>query len=150
MVACGRHADIVRFDQAFPFINHNVLPIMLRSSLLVFIAGWAVWFWIDKPRAGPFQLPPPADSLVENFQRAFDILKTGHVELAFVYIWNAHYLVLSLLGGAVVTIAYSSLAGHLSRQRLRKRMVPEKRVEKPADTTPPSGQRASPGDERDA
>ena len=139
-------------------INSNVFKIMLRSSVLVFIAGWIAWFWIDKPRVGPLRLPPPGDSLVDNFQRAFDILKAGQVELAFAYIWNAHYLILSLLGGAVVAMAYHSLSGHLSRRRMRKHLVPAKRMEKQTATAP--GQREStspaavheipPGEKRDA
>lgn len=145
----GMSADLVGFARVLPFISHDILPIMLRSSLLVFIAGWTVWFWIDKPRAGPFQLPPPADTLVENFQRAFDILKTGHAELAFVYIWHAHYLVLSLLGGAVLAMMYSGIAGHLSRRRLRKHMIPEKQAEKPANMAHKADDKDSYGDERD-
>ena len=110
---------------------------MLRSSLFVFIAGWVTWFWIDKPRAGPFKLPPPDDSLVENFQRAFDILKAGHLDMAFAYIWNAHYLLLSLLGGAVIAVAYGSVSDYYSRRRLRKLMVPEKRKqEREVNATP--------------
>lgn len=131
---------------------------MLRSSLLVFIAGWITWFWIDKPRAGPFRIPPPADSLGENFQRAFDILKAGQPELAFVYIWNAHYLILSLLGGALAAMTYSSLSGYLSRRRMRKRLWPARRVEKqtatasgqPESTPPAATDEIAPGDERDA
>ncbi|MEN8107695.1 MAG: hypothetical protein ABFS22_06775, partial [Pseudomonadota bacterium] len=69
---------------------------MLRNSFIVFITGWIVWFWIDKPPAG---LPQPADSMPENFQRAFDMLRSGYLEVAWLYIWDAHYLVLSLLGG---------------------------------------------------
>lgn len=115
---------------------------MLRSTLLVFIAGWIAWFWIEKPRTGLYQLPPVSDSLVENFQRAFDILKTGQVELAFVYIWNAHYLVLSLLGGALIAMLYSSIASHISRRRLRNVMFPKRREAKPenkASSQPESG-----------
>jgi hypothetical protein len=109
---------------------------MLRSFLFVFIAGWVAWFWIDKPRAGPFKLPPPDDSLVENFQRAFDILKAGYLDLAFVYIWNAHYLLLSLLGGAVIAVVYGSVSDHFSRQRLRKLMLPERKQEKQVSAVP--------------
>jgi hypothetical protein len=114
---------------------------MLRSTLLVFIAGWVAWFWIDKPRGGPYRLPPASDSLVENFQRAFDILKAGQVKLAYVYIWDAHYLVLSLLGGALVAMVYSSIASHFSRQRLRKFMLPKSQEAEPSDMA--SGQSES-------
>jgi hypothetical protein len=123
---------------------------MLRSTVLVFIAGWIAWFWIDKPRTGAYRLPPASDDLVENFQRAFDILKAGQVEMAYVYIWNAHYLVLSLLGGALLAMLYSSVASHFSRRRLRNVMFPKRQEAKPADTA--TGQPESglppPGDER--
>jgi hypothetical protein len=123
---------------------------MLRSSLFVFIAGWVAWFWIDKPRAGPFKLPPPDDSLVENFQRAFDILKAGYLDLAFVYIWNAHYLLLSLLGGAVIAVAYGSVSGHFSRRRLRKLMVPERKQETQVSAAPDHPDPVSPSETQKA
>ena len=99
-------------------------------------------------------LPPSGDSMVENFQRAFDILKEGYLDLAFVYIWNAHYLLLSLLGGAVIAVVYGSVSDHFSRRRMRKLMVPERRREKqvsvtpdhPDPVSPPETQRAPPGD----
>jgi hypothetical protein len=121
---------------------------MLRSSVLVFIAGWIVWFWIDKPRAGPYRLPPASDSLLENFQRAFDILKAGQLELAYVYIWNAHYLVLSLIGGVLLAMIYRSISNQFSRRRLRNLMFPKRQRAKAADEasgqsrsgTPPSAE----------
>ena len=103
---------------------------MLRSAFIVFIIGWVIWFWVDKPPGGQLGLPPASDSVIENFQRAFDILKAGHPDMAFVYIWNAHYLVLSLLGGILLALAYSGISGHLSRQRMRKHFVPPARSEK--------------------
>ena len=129
---------------------------MLRSTFLVFIAGWITWFWIDKPRAGPFRLPPTGDSPAENFQRAFDILKAGYPKLAFVYIWDAHYLILSLLGGAVLAMTYHAFTGHLSRRRMRNRLVVTKPVQQqpapgPSQSTaspPPSG--PVPGEDREA
>jgi hypothetical protein len=111
---------------------------MLRSVLLVFLTGWIAWFWIDKPVAGPYGLPPPSDSVVENFQRAFDILKTGHVKIAYIYIWQAHYLVLSLLGGILLTMTYNVVSSHLSRRRLRSIMLPKRQTAKP--TSPPDSE----------
>jgi hypothetical protein len=101
---------------------------MLRSAFVVFIGGWVAWFWLDKPPArGRFTLPGTSDSLLENFQRAFDILKAGKAELAFVYIWPAHYIILSLIGGAVVGLTYQSLARYFSyhrrEYRARKRAI---------------------------
>ena len=81
-------------------------------------------------------LPPSGDSMVENFQRAFDILKTGYLDMAFVYIWNAHYLLLSLLGGAVIAVVYGSVSDHFSRRRMRKLIAPERRMGKQVSTAP--------------
>jgi hypothetical protein len=129
---------------------------MLRSAFLVFVAGWITWFWIDKPRTGPLRLPPAGDSPVANFQQAFDILKSGYPKLAFVYIWDAHYLILSLLGGAMLAMAYHTLTGHLSRRRMRNRLTAAKPVEQhtapgPAESTvSPPAPGPSPGEDRKA
>ncbi len=103
---------------------------MLRSAVVVFIAGWTAWFWLDKPPArGPFRLPEATDSLLVNFQQAFDILKAGQTGLAFVYIWPAHYIILSLLGGAIIGMAYQSIARYFSyhrrEYRARRRAIAE-------------------------
>ncbi|MEJ2575529.1 MAG: hypothetical protein P8106_02285 [Gammaproteobacteria bacterium] len=108
---------------------------MMRSILLVFVAGWVAWFWVDKPRAGPFGLPPPSDSLVENFQRAFDMLKTGHAKLAYLYIWDAHYLVLSLLGGVLLAMTFGAVSRHFSARRLRSIVFPKRRTAEPEATS---------------
>lgn len=105
---------------------------MLRSTFLVFIAGWITWFWIDKPDARQFRLPATSDSMLDNFQTAFSMLKAGYVDLAFVYLWNAHYLVLSLLGGALLAVASGALADHLGRRRMRRHFLPPAREETPA------------------
>ncbi|MDH3870762.1 MAG: hypothetical protein OEU44_00935 [Gammaproteobacteria bacterium] len=109
---------------------------MLRSAFVVFIAGWVAWFWLDKPPArGRFRLPEASDSLLENFQRAFDILKAGQAELAFVYIWPAHYIILSLLGGAIIGLAWQSVARYFSfhrrEYRARKRAIAERGTQSP-------------------
>ena len=100
---------------------------MLRSTFLVFIAGWIAWFWIDKPDGRLFRMPETGDSMLENFQTAFDMLKAGYVDMSFVYLWNAHYLVLSLLGGALLTVVYGSIADHLGRRRMRRHFLPPAR-----------------------
>jgi hypothetical protein len=100
---------------------------MLRSSFLVFITGWTVWFWIDKPDASQFRMPAAGDSMLHNFQTAFDLLKAGYVGMSFVYLWSVHYLVLSLLGGALVTVGYNIIADHLGRRRMRRHFLPPSR-----------------------
>jgi len=100
---------------------------MLRSSLLVFIAGWLVWFWMDKPDPQHHRLPQAGDSLVADFQQAFDMLRAGFGDLAFVYLWDAHYIILSLLGGALLAVAYGSVSDLLGRRRMRKLILPQRR-----------------------
>ena len=107
---------------------------MLRSTFVVFIAGWIAWFWIDKPDARQFRMPDPGDSMLGNFQTAFDMLKAGYFDMAFVYIWNAHYLVLSLLGGALLALVYGGLADYLGRRRMRRHFLPPAR--QPAQAPP--------------
>jgi hypothetical protein len=109
---------------------------MLRSAFIVFIAGWIAWFWLDKPPTrGPFWLPETTDSLLKNFQQAFDILKAGQAELAFVYIWPAHYIILSLLIGAIIGLAYQSInryfSWHRREYRVRKRAIAKAGSETP-------------------
>ena len=121
---------------------------MLRSTFLVFIAGWFAWFWIDKPDPRQFRMPGTADGMLENFQTAFDMLKAGYVDLAFVYLWEAHYLVLSVLGGALLAVLTGILADHLGRRRMRKHFMPPARQTPVAADKPP----ATPAgrDDRDA
>jgi hypothetical protein len=120
---------------------------MLRSIFLVFIAGWIVWFWIDKPDARQFRLPEPGDSILGDFQTAFNMLKAGYLDMAFVYIWNAHYLVLSLLGGALLAVVYGGLADYLGRRRMRKHFQPPARRQAPAAGSAQSDQGAGPAEQ---
>lgn len=116
---------------------------MLRSTFLVFIAGWFAWFWIDKPDTRQFRMPKPRDSMLDNFQTAFDMLKAGYIDMSFLFLWNAHYLVLSLLGGALLAAIYGGVSDYLGRRRMRRHFLPPDRqqVTPAADITPetPSG-----------
>ena len=97
---------------------------MFRSAFLVFITGWAIRFLIDKPAPGQLALPDVSDSMLDNFQQSFDIMKAGHIDVAFVFIWDAHYLVLSVLGGLLAGIVYSIISEHISRSRMRRSFLP--------------------------
>ena len=97
---------------------------MLRNAFIVFLLGWVIWFWVDKPPPEQQRLPEVSDSLVDNFQVAFNMLKAGYPEVAFVYIWNAHYLLLSLLGGALLAVSIGAVSDALSRRRMRRRIMP--------------------------
>ena len=104
---------------------------MFRSTLFVFIAGWVLWFWIDKPDPQNFRMPAVNDSMIENFQTAFNMLKGGYPEVSFLFIWNAHYLMLSLLGGLILLSVLRSMSGVMRRRRMRKSYLPPKHVDKP-------------------
>lgn len=121
---------------------------MLRNAFIVFLLGWATWFWIDKPPPEQQRLPEVSDSLVENFQVAFNMLKAGYPEVAFVYIWNAHYLLLSLLGGALLAVGIGSVSDALSRRRMRRRILPPAPVARGSDRKDNAPEQPStPGDE---
>ena len=126
---------------------------MLRSAFIVFLAGWATWFWMDKPSQGRFRMPKVSDSLVENFQNAFDMMKAGYLDMAFVYIWDAHYIVLSLLGGAMLAVAYGSVADYLGRKRMRRHFLPPAREPRQTaageDPPEPPAVQATPADNKD-
>ena len=68
--------------------------------------------------------------MIENFQTAFNMLKGGYPEASFLFIWNAHYLMLSLLGGLMLLFLLQSISGFLRRRRMRKAYLPPKRVDK--------------------
>jgi hypothetical protein len=120
---------------------------MLRSTFLVFIAGWIVWFWIDKPDARQFRMPEPGDSMLDNFQLAFDMLKAGYIDMSFVYLWNAHYLVLSLLGGALLAAIYGGVSDYLGRRRMRRHFLPPARQPVPPAADAPPDPRPGPAEQ---
>ena len=77
-------------------------------------------------------MPAVSDSMIENFQTAFNMLKGGYPEASFLFIWNAHYLILSLLGGLILISLLQSMSGVMRRRRMRKDYLPRKREMKPA------------------
>ena len=112
---------------------------MFTGIFLVFIGGWLTWFWIDKPPAGQLLLPPPGDSMVEDFQRSIDLLKAGHPDMAYLYIWHAHYLILSVVLGILAAVVFRAIADHLSSKRRRRLYNPP-----PGAVTAARQQNASP------
>jgi len=75
---------------------------------------------MDKPDPQRIRLPPADDSLVADFQHAFDMVRAGAGDLAFLYLWHAHYIILSLLGGALLAVLYGSAADWLGRRRMHR------------------------------
>lgn len=101
---------------------------MFKGTLTAFIGGWLIWFWIDKNPAMLGPVPMPADSdFVHNFQVAIDLIKQARFKAAFVYIWKAHFIVLSLAFGLVIGMGLNAVARTLSRNRLIKLYLPEKK-----------------------
>jgi hypothetical protein len=101
---------------------------MVKGSLLAFAAGWILWFWIDKNPALLGPLPYPSDGdILGNFQAAVNLLKETRIKAAFVYIWKAHYILLSLASGALIAMIGASISRALSRKRLLKLYVPDRK-----------------------
>ncbi len=107
---------------------------MFKAVVIVFLLGWSVWFLIDKSPAGIGRLPEPQDDILENFQTAFNILKAGYLKPAYTFIWHAHYLLLSVLGGLLASMAWQSISSALARKRLRKLYIPERRKTAPENS----------------
>jgi len=101
---------------------------MLRGAALAFVAGWLLWFWLDKNPATLGPLPPPAnDDYIRNFQIAIDLVKQARLKAAYVYIWKAHYIVLSLAAGLAIGAVLGALSRSLSRKNFRKLYLPERK-----------------------
>ena len=110
---------------------------MLRASVLVFFAGWVLWFLVDK---SGLILPHATESLLQDFQAAFDMLRAGYPLPAFLFAWQSHYLVLSLLGGLLLSMLYGALRDAFARRRLHKVMLPSRNAETQGDRRPPAKQ----------
>lgn len=102
---------------------------MLYHSFFVFIAGWSIWFAIDKhPASLGTLVPGDLGDLLDNFQLAFDMLKAGYLKASYVFIWKAHYIVLSLIGGLTTSMIFQSVSNLMRRRKLRRVMWPEGRA----------------------
>ena len=115
---------------------------MIKGVLVMLVAGWLLWFWIDK---NPWQLgplPPVADGdYISNFQHTVDLIKAGRPRAAYVYVWKAHYLVLSLATGIVVGMMGGAVSRAFARRRWAKLYFPR---QKTAEKSEP-GQTGKPG-----
>jgi hypothetical protein len=122
---------------------------MLRSAFVVFICGWVAWFMLDKPAPVQFSFPERSDELLGNFQYAFDMLKAGYADFAFIFIWKQHYIVLSLLGGALFAMLAGSVSDYLGRRRMRKLVLPGSIKRKDSQIEGEPGPAAAPARDRD-
>lgn len=89
-----------------------------RNSVLVFVSGWVAWFLLDKPHMLPWNAyPARKGTMLHDFQLAFDMLRAGQPKLAFVVVWHEHWLLLSLLGGGLVSIVAAAIQRRLTSGR---------------------------------
>lgn len=111
---------------------------MLRGFVIAFVAGWLAWFWIDKSPQALGPLPPPYEQQYSaNFQMAVDLVKAQRYTAAFVYLWKAHYLLLSLAGGLILAMLGASLSRLQARRRFARHYLPaRKRDDTAADSRP--------------
>jgi hypothetical protein len=104
---------------------------MLRGALVAFVCGWAIWFWIDKSPAALGPVPWPADGeYLQNFQTAFDLLKQARFKAAFVFLWKAHFIVLSLAAGLLIGAGFNAVSRRMSRNRLIKLYLPDRKKQR--------------------
>ena len=98
---------------------------MFNTSIIVFITVWALWFLIDKhPSSLGLVLPNESEAMLDNFQLAFDLLSAGFLSASFVYIWKAHYIVLTIIFSLVISVVYVSVSKVYKRRNLRQIMSP--------------------------
>ena len=89
--------------------------------------GWALWFFIDKnPASLGVVVPEELDTLLENFQLAFDMLSAGFLRASFVFLWKAHYIVFSVITALLLSALYQGISNVLRRRHLRQLMWPKK------------------------
>ena len=98
---------------------------MIRHSVFVFILGWVLWFAIEKhPASLGAIVPGETGRLLGNFQLAFDMVKAGYPKAAFVFLWQEHYVVLSIIAGLVSSFTFQAVSDSLRRRKLREVMRP--------------------------
>ncbi|MCP5143159.1 MAG: hypothetical protein H6980_12500 [Gammaproteobacteria bacterium] len=83
----------------------------MRTLLLIFLAGWAFWFWLDK--TGPAYLHAAdieaGDDTVRDFQIGFDLLKAGEPGAAFAFLWYHHFILMTVLIAVIAGFALPEL-----------------------------------------
>jgi hypothetical protein len=100
---------------------------MFNFSVIVFVIGWALWFFIDKqPASLGVVVPEELDTVLENFQLAFDMLSAGYLRASFVFLWKAHYIVFSVITALLLSALHGGISNFLRRRHLRQLMWPKK------------------------
>jgi hypothetical protein len=100
---------------------------MFNFSIIIFITGWVLWFFIDKhPASLGVIVPAESDTMLANFQLAFDMLTAGYLRASYVFIWKAHYIVLSIIAALLISAVREATSNILRRRHLRQVMWPKK------------------------
>jgi hypothetical protein len=100
---------------------------MFNFAIIVFVAGWALWFLIDKnPASLGVIVPGEFDSMLDNFQVAFDLLTAGFLRASFVFIWKAHYIVITVITALLISALHQSIFSVFHRRHLRQMIWPKK------------------------
>ena len=99
---------------------------MFFHSVLVFTIGWLLWFAVDKhPASLRAYVPADSGDLLVNFQLAVDMLKAGYWKASYVFIWKAHYIVLSLLIGIMTSFIFQGVSNAVRQRKRRRETRPE-------------------------
>ena len=100
---------------------------MFNLSIIIFVTGWVLWFFIDKhPASLGVIVPAELDTMLANFQLAFDLLTAGYLRASYVFIWKAHYIVLSIIAALLISTLREATSNILRRRHLRQVMWPKK------------------------
>ena len=100
---------------------------MFNFSIIIFVTGWVLWFFIDKhPASLGVIVPAESDTMLANFQLAFDMLTAGYLRASYVFIWKAHYIVLSIIAALLISALREATSNILRRRHLRQVMWPKK------------------------
>lgn len=117
---------------------------VLRIYAVVFVAGWALWLWMDKqgpsgprppmpppyggapyapyPGASGQISPPPADGdRIQELQYGMDLLKAGRFKQGFVYLWRRQSWIVSGVITALLVLLGPGIRAVLARRRPRLR-----------------------------
>ena len=100
---------------------------MFNFSIIIFVTGWVLWFFIDKhPASLGVIVPAELDTMLANFQLAFDLLTAGYLRASYVFIWKAHYIVLSIIAALLISALREATSNILRRRHLRQVMWPKR------------------------
>ncbi len=100
---------------------------MLNFSIIIFVIGWVLWFLIDKhPASLGTMVPTALDSMLKNFQLAFDMLTAGYFRASYVFIWQEHYIVLTIIFALLISAIAQMISAVFRRRHLRQLMWPNK------------------------